>query len=157
MKPEGSLPCSKDPATNGISRATRIQSMTTHSVSWRSTLISHSTSRGAPMPGEEILYGGSSVWSLRHVTFLAPMLRWPPDWLLCGPYSHLRLGIPRNDFLHVTSSKAPRIYHPFYFDQCQNIQVRLYNVSENSSLRNCCCPHVGRNIVLGLPSRMLFP
>lgn len=77
------------------------------------------------MPGEEILYGGSSVWNLRHVTFLTPMLGWPPDRLLCGPCSHLHLGIPRNAFLHVTSSKALRIYHLlFYFDQRQNIQSK---------------------------------
>jgi hypothetical protein len=122
MKPEGSLPFSKDPTTNGRSRGTRIQSVTTHSISWRATLILYFTSRTAPMPGEEILYGGSSVWNLRHVTFLTPMLGWPPGRLLCGPCSHLHLGIPRNAFLHVTSSKAPRIYHLLYFEQRQNIQ-----------------------------------
>ena len=82
MKPEGSLPCSKDPATNGISRATRIQSMNTHSISWKSALMLYSTSGGAPMPGEEILYGRSLVWSLRQVTFLEPMLGWPPEFLM---------------------------------------------------------------------------
>jgi len=112
MKPEGSLPCSKDPATNGIARATRIQSMTTHSISGGSALILYYISRDVPMPVEETLYGESSVWNF-HVAFLAPLLGWPPDFLLCGPCSHIHLGIPRNVFLHVTSSKAPRIYHPF--------------------------------------------
>jgi hypothetical protein len=157
MKPEGSLPCSKDSATNGISRTTRIQSMSTHSISWRSALILYSTSGGASMPGEEILYGGSSVWNLCHVTFPAHMLGWPPDffavWTLL-PYTprHSKKYIPSRYLI-----ESPTHLSSFLFLIRQNIQVRLYSISESSSLRDCCCPLVGRNIVLGLPSRMLFP